>query len=133
MNPLIAQLRKNFSLQSNALRYAIRLMLACTVVAILCELLDLKNGYWALYSVITCVWPTQGLSLQRARQRTLGTFIGMWLGISIAHSLGNNLMVIDLLLGLFVFMAIYLKIYNYGYYITFTTVVTVLLVCLVFP
>lgn len=119
--------------QSNASRYALRLMIGCFLVTVLCESLHLKNGYWAVFSVVTCIWPTQGISLQRAKQRTLGTFIGMWLGILIAHSFSNNLVLIDGLLVFFVFAAIYLKAYNYGYYITFTTVVTVLLVCLVFP
>ncbi len=124
---------KNKKLQPEAIRYAFRLTIGCLLVLICCEYLHSKNGYWALYSVITCVWPLQSISIKRVKHRTFGTFAGMWLGIFFAHLLTKHIFFIDLVVAFCVFMAIYLKMFGYGYYVTFVTTVTVLLICLLSP
>lgn len=126
-------LKENFQLNSNYMRYALRLMLACTLVAVLYQLLHLKNGYWAGFSVIACVWPTQGISIKRTYQRLLGTLIGMFIGIVVAHSIGRHILYIDIALPIIIFLTFYLRAYAYSLYVLFTTVVTILLICLVVP
>lgn len=133
MNSASNIIKNNFTLNSNYLRYAIRLTLGCTLAVILFELLHLKNGYWVAFSVIACVFPTLGQSLKRTKQRILGTFIGMWVGILVAHSFGFNYIFIDILLPVFIFLTFYSKAYAYSLYVFFITIVTVLFMCLLVP
>lgn len=133
MRTLTTALKSHWHWQSPYLRYAVRLSSACLLIVTLYSLLALPNGYWAAFSVIACVWPTQGISLQRIRQRLIGTFLGMWLGILIAHFFLSNGYVIDALLPVFIFLMFYLKAYDYSFFVFFTTVVTMLFVCLLLP
>lgn len=124
-------LRKNFTLNSNYMRYALRLMISCSFTVFLYN--SFQNGYWAAFSVIASVFPTVGLSLQRAKQRVAGTFVGMWAGILIAHFFGTNPLYINILLPIFIFLTFYLRAYSYSFYVFFTTIVTVLFICLLIP
>lgn len=130
---LYATLKDNFNLSSNYLRYSIRLTLACFIALIVEESLHLQNGYWVVFSVIACVWPTFGISLQRTKQRIVGTFIGMWLGIIVGHFFGGDLVYIDIILPIFIFLTFYLRAFSYSYYVIFVTVMTVLFICLLVP
>ena len=133
MNLLLDQLKKNLTFDSNYFRYALRLLISCSLTVFLYQYLHLSNGYWAAFSVIACVWPTQGQSLKRAVQRILGTFLGMWLGILAAHSIGHHLIFIDIFLPIFIFLAFYLRVYSYSLYVLFMTILTVLFICLIIP
>ena len=129
----LSLLKSHFHWQSVYLRYAIRLTIACFLAVLLYTLLALHNGYWLAFSVLACVWPTTGISLQRIRQRMIGTFLGMWLGILIAHFFIGQYWLIELVLPLFIFLMFYLKAYDYSLFVLFTTVVTMLFVCLLDP
>lgn len=133
MNFLPDQLKNNLTLESNYFRYALRLLVSCSLTVFLYQFLHLNNGYWAAFSVIACVWPTQGQSLKRAIQRILGTFLGMWLGILAAHSIGHHLILIDIFLPIFIFLAFYLRVYSYSLYVLFMTILSVLFICLIIP
>jgi uncharacterized membrane protein YccC len=133
MNILLDRLKNNLSLDSNFFRYALRLVISCSLTVFLYQFLHLKNGYWAAFSVIACVWPTQGQSLRRAFQRILGTFLGVSLGIIVAHSVGHHLIFVDIFLLVFIFLAFYLRAYSYSLYVLFITVLTVLFICLIIP
>lgn len=133
MNYYLSQVTKNLTLNSNYFRYALRLIISCSFTVFLYQFFHLTNGYWAAFSVIACVWPTQGQSLRRAIQRILGTFLGMWLGIAVAHSFGHNLIFLDIFLPIFIFLTFYLRAYTYSLYALFITVLTVLFTCLVIP
>lgn len=133
MNLVLDRLKDNLTLNSNYFRYALRLLISCSLTVCVYQLFHLKNGYWAAFSVIACVWPTQGQSLRRAFQRILGTFLGIGLGIVAAHSVGRHLIFIDIVLPIFIFLAFYLRIYSYSIYVLFMTVLTVLFICLIIP
>lgn len=133
MNSLLKMLKNNLTLESNYFRYALRLMISCALTVFLYQFFDLKNGYWAAFSVIACVYPTQGQSLKRATQRIFGTFLGMWLGIIAAHSVGHHLIFIDIFLPILIFLAFYLRSYSYSFHAPFGTVLTVLLICQIIP
>lgn len=133
MNSSLAQLQSNFTLSSNYLRYALRLVISCTFTVFLYQFFHLSNGYWAAFSVIACVFPTQGQSLRRAAQRILGTFLGMWLGIVVAHSFGHRLIFLDIFLPIFIFLTFYLRAFTYSLFVLFITVLTVVFTCLVIP
>lgn len=124
---------KIIDLNSRYGRYAIRLSLSCFFVVVFYKFFHIEHGYWAAFSVIACVVPTAGQSLERSRQRILGTFIGMILGIVVAHTFGKNMLGISILIAVFVFLTVYLKTLSYSYYVTFNTVIAVLFVCLIIP
>lgn len=133
MNLLLDQLKNNLTFDSNYFRYALRLVISCSLTVFLYQFLHFQNGYWAAFSVIACVWPTQGQSLKRAIQRILGTFLGMGLGVVAAHSIGRHLIFIDIILPIFIFLAFYLRAYSYSFYVLCMTVLTVLFICLIIP
>lgn len=133
MKKVINTLKENFNLESDFFRYTIRLTISCSIVMILYKLLHLKNGYWAAFSVIACVWPTLGVSLQRTKQRIIGTFFGVLIAILFAHTFGSNFILIDVLLPIFIFLTFYLRAYSYSLYVVFTTVVTIMFICLLVP
>jgi uncharacterized membrane protein YccC len=133
MNLLLDRLKNNLTLDSNYFRYALRLLISCSLIVCLYQFLHLKNGYWAAFSVIACVFPTQGQSLRRAIQRIIGTFLGIGLGIVAAHSIGRHLIFIDIVLPILIFLAFYLRAYSYSLYVLFMTVLTVLFICLIIP
>ena len=133
MNHILSLLKSNFNLKSLYFRYSIRLSISCFFVVFFYKILELNNGYWAAFSVIACVYPTHGRSLQRVEHRVIGTFIGMCLGILIAHLVGADLILTDIFIMLFIFLTFYLKPFSYMLYSVFTTVVTVLFVCLLTP
>lgn len=133
MNANLIQLRDNLTLSSNYLRYALRLVVSCTFTVFLYQFFHLSNGYWAAFSVVACVFPTQGQSLKRAAQRILGTFLGMWFGIVVAHSFGRHLIFLDIFLPIFIFLTFYLRAFTYSLYVLFITVLTVIFTCLVIP
>lgn len=129
----IATLKSQWQWQAPYCRYALRLSLACFLTVALYTLCHIQNGYWAVFSVIACVWPTQGISLRRGRQRVIGTFLGMWLGIALAHSMIATGFIIDAVLPLFIFLMFYVKAYDYSVHVFFSTVVTMLFICLLDP
>ncbi|MBS0351043.1 MAG: FUSC family protein [Proteobacteria bacterium] len=133
MKLLLDRFKNNLTLDSNYFRYALRLLISCSFTVYLYQFFHLKNGYWAAFSVIACVWPTQGQSLKRAIQRIIGTFLGMGLGIVAAHSVGRHLIFIDIALPIFIFLAFYLRAYSYSLYVLFMTILTVLFICLIIP
>lgn len=130
---VMARLIHHFQAQSLYLRYAVRLMMACTLTACLCYVEQWPNGYWALFSVVGCVWPTQGISVQRMWQRLAGTFLGIGLGILLAYGLGEQPIAISFLLPLAIFLMFYLKVFGYSFFVFFASVVTMLLVSLLDP
>ena len=60
MNFLLDQLKNNVTLDSNYFRYALRLLISCSLTVFLYQYLHLNNGYWAAFSVIACVWANPG-------------------------------------------------------------------------
>lgn len=115
------------------LRYALRLTVSCILITLLYRLLHLDHGYWAVFSVLACVFPTSGQSILRSKQRIIGSFIGMILGILIGYTLGHSLVYADILILIVVFLTVYLKVFSYSYYNLFNMAITVLLICLIEP
>ena len=128
-----ATLVQQFHWRSLYLRYAVRLSIACTVCVALYTFFPLQNGYWIAFSVIACVWPTQGMSLLRIQQRFWGTFIGIGLSLVLAQFVTVHIWLVDAVLPLCIFLMFYLKAFSYAFYVFFATLVTLLFVCLLNP
>lgn len=126
-------LKQHCHWRSLFLRYAIRMSIACSLCVALYTFFPMNNGYWAAFSVIACVWPTQGMSMLRIRQRFWGTFFGIGLSLWLAHLIHQHWWLIDALLPLCIFLMFYVKASNYALYVFFATLVTLLFVSLLNP
>ncbi|WP_218149655.1 FUSC family protein [Sphingomonas rubra] len=64
----------------SALRQAIRIAIACAVAFAAYKLLGLKQGYWAVFTVLIVMQGSIGGTLGAALDRLLGTLVGASLG-----------------------------------------------------
>lgn len=67
---------QHFSLKSPMLRHALRLTIAIAFGFVLGSILDLKNAYWILLTIIVIMRPNYGLTKERSKNRIVGTIIG---------------------------------------------------------
>ncbi|AEH00051.1 FUSC family membrane protein [Lacinutrix sp. 5H-3-7-4] len=76
-------LLQHFSLKSPMLRHALRLSIAIVFGFLLGSLLDLKNAYWIVLTIIVIMRPNYGLTKERSKNRIIGTLIGAVIAIII--------------------------------------------------
>ncbi|MBQ0786206.1 MAG: FUSC family protein, partial [Oceanihabitans sp.] len=69
-------LLQHFSLKSPMLRHALRLTAAIVFGFLLGSVLDLKNAYWIVLSIVVIMRPNYGLTKERSKNRIIGTIIG---------------------------------------------------------
>lgn len=58
------------------LRHALRLSLAIVFGFLIGSILDLKNAYWIVLTIIVIMRPNYGLTKERSKNRIIGTIIG---------------------------------------------------------
>jgi uncharacterized membrane protein YccC len=76
-------LLQHFSFNSPMLRHALRLSTAIVFGFVLGSLLDLKNAYWIILTIIVIMRPNYGLTKERSKNRIIGTIIGAVIATSI--------------------------------------------------
>ncbi len=69
-------LTQHISLKSPMLRHALRISLAIGFGFLLGSLLDIKNSYWIVLTIIVIMRPNYGLTKERSKNRVIGTIIG---------------------------------------------------------
>ena len=69
-------LLQHLSFKSPMLRHALRLSTAIVFGFLLGSLLDLKNAYWIVLTIIVIMRPNYGLTKERSKNRIIGTIIG---------------------------------------------------------
>ncbi|WP_349664115.1 FUSC family protein [Cellulophaga lytica] len=69
-------LLQHFSLKSPMLRHALRLSLAIIFGFVIGSILDIKNAYWIVLTIIVIMRPNYGLTKERSKNRIIGTIIG---------------------------------------------------------
>lgn len=74
---------ENLSFNSTLFRHALRLTVTLLFAFILGTLLDIKNTYWILLTLIVIMRPNYGLTKERSKDRTIGTLIGAAFAIGI--------------------------------------------------
>ncbi|AUC83227.1 FUSC family membrane protein [Lacinutrix sp. Bg11-31] len=67
---------QHFSLKSPMLRHALRLTIAILFGFLLGSLLDIKNAYWIMLTIVVIMRPNYGLTKERSKNRIIGTIIG---------------------------------------------------------
>lgn len=76
-------LLQHFSLKSPMFRHALRLAIAIIFGFVLGSLLDLKNAYWIILTIIVIMRPNYGLTKERSKNRIIGTIIGALIATTI--------------------------------------------------
>ncbi|WP_452225846.1 FUSC family membrane protein [Lacinutrix cladophorae] len=76
-------LLQHFSLKSPMLRHALRLSITILLGFLLGSILDLKNAYWIVLTIIVIMRPNYGLTKERSKNRIIGTIIGALIATSI--------------------------------------------------
>jgi uncharacterized membrane protein YccC len=74
---------QNFSLNSTMFRHALRFTVAIVFAYLLGTLLDIRNTYWILLTIVVIMRPSFGLTKERSKDRIIGTFIGAAIAIGI--------------------------------------------------
>ena len=74
---------QNFSFDSTLFRHALRFTVAIIFAFILGTLLDIRNTYWILLTIIVIMRPNYGLTKERSKDRIIGTLIGAAIAIGI--------------------------------------------------
>lgn len=67
---------EHFSLESSIFRHALRITFAIVFGFALGHLLDIKNTYWIMLTIIVILRPNYGLTKERSKKRVVGTLIG---------------------------------------------------------
>ena len=74
---------QNLSFNSTLFRHALRFTVAILFAFLLGTLLDIKNTYWILLTLIVIMRPNFGLTKERSKDRIIGTLIGAAVAIGI--------------------------------------------------
>ncbi|WP_298497132.1 FUSC family membrane protein [uncultured Algibacter sp.] len=74
---------ENLSFKAPLFRHALRITLAIVFAFVLGTILDIKNTYWILLTIIVIMRPNYGLTKERSKNRIIGTFIGATIAIGI--------------------------------------------------
>ena len=74
---------QNLSFNSTLFRHALRLTVAILFAFVLGTVLDIRNTYWILLTLIVIMRPNYGLTKERSKDRIIGTLIGAAVAIGI--------------------------------------------------
>lgn len=105
---------QNFSFNSTLFRHALRFTVAIIFAFILGTLLDIRNTYWILLTIIVIMRPNYGLTKERSKDRIIGTLIGAAAAISIVL-LTQNVIVYGILAIISLILAFSLIQQNYKF------------------
>jgi uncharacterized membrane protein YccC len=109
---VLAPVRANLSLDSIALRHALRVGATAALATALVHALDLQRGYWATLSVITLLQAHPPATLTRSVQRVAGTAAGGLLAALIASVLHDP---VAILVVVFLCAAVSVAVLNINY------------------
>ena len=73
----------NFSFKSTIFRHSARLAVTVMIGFTVGSLFPLQNPHWILLTIIVIMRPNYGLTISRAKDRIIGTFIGGAVGIAL--------------------------------------------------
>ncbi|WP_299397127.1 FUSC family membrane protein [uncultured Gelidibacter sp.] len=123
---------QNFSLNSTLFRHALRFTVAMVFAFILGTLLDIRNTYWILLTIIVIMRPNYGLTKERSKDRIVGTLIGAAFAIGIVL-LTQNVIIYAVLAIISLTLAFSLVQQNYKSSAAFVTINIVFVYSLINP
>ncbi|MBJ7881056.1 FUSC family protein [Gelidibacter salicanalis] len=123
---------QNFSLNSTLFRHALRFTVAMVFAFILGTLLDIRNTYWILLTIIVIMRPNYGLTKERSKDRIVGTLIGAAIAVGIVL-LTQNVIIYAVLAIISLTLAFSLVQQNYKSSAVFITINIVFVYSLINP
>jgi uncharacterized membrane protein YccC len=81
--PVLETLRASLTLDSLAMRHALRVAIITAVAVLVTRLLNLPRGYWVTITALIILQPFAGATLIRGLQRFLGTVAGALLTVAL--------------------------------------------------
>lgn len=81
--PVLETLRASLTLNSMAMRHALRVAIVTTIAVLVTRLLNLPRGYWVTITALIILQPFAGATLIRGLQRVLGTVGGALLTVAL--------------------------------------------------
>lgn len=81
--PVLETLRASLTLDSFAMRHALRVAIVTSVAVLVTRVLNLPRGYWVTITVLIILQPFAGATLIKALQRVLGTVAGALLTVAL--------------------------------------------------
>lgn len=116
---------ENINFKSAYFRYALRMTIAMLVGLTIGKLIDLKNEYWILLTIVVILRPGYGLTKSRTKNRVLGTIIGGLIGIVILYFI-SNVYVLSTLTVIAMLMGYWYSSSDYRVGVTFVTLYIIL-------
>ncbi|MEO9327810.1 FUSC family protein [Gordonia aurantiaca] len=106
-------------------RYALQVMVACSVAVVVGDLISASRWYWAVLSAFMVFngMATRGAILTKAVKRVKGTVVGLAIGIAMLLIIGEHPVIQYVIVVSAVFFAFYLGAVSYTWTILFITVV----------
>ncbi len=124
----LANLRANLTLQSSALRHAIRLALCLAIGEAVAHQLHNHRSYWLAMTIVLVLKQEFAATFSRGLLRIGGTILGLLLATGLFHFFPPGIGMEVVMVGVFVFLLRWAGAANYG---VFTVVVSALIVLLV--
>ena len=124
--PVMETIRASLTLDSLAMRHALRVAIVTAVAVLVTRLLHLPRGYWVTITVLIILQPYGGATVLKALQRVLGTVAGALLTVALVAVIHDAR---GLLVAIFILATIcvaFLRV-NYLVYAVFLTPTFVLL------
>ena len=124
--PVMETIRASLTLDSLAMRHALRVAIVTAIAVLVTRLLHLPRGYWVTVTVLIILQPYSGATVLKALQRVLGTVVGALLTVGLVALVHDTR---GLLVAIFVLAMVcvaFLRV-NYLIYSVFLTPTFVLL------
>jgi uncharacterized membrane protein YccC len=124
--PVMETLHASLTLDSLAMRHALRVAIVTSIAVLVTRLLHLPRGYWVSLTVLIILQPYSGATVLKALQRVLGTVVGALLTVGLVAVVHDTR---GLLVAIFILATIcvaFLRV-NYLIYSVFLTPTFVLL------
>jgi hypothetical protein len=113
-SPAARLLGENFTLKSEAFRYALKLAAALALAVVAAHFLALSNGYWVPMTALLVLRTDVRETFTRGLARVLGTFVGAGLATLLASQLRPDPWSLSALVVLFAWLCYSVVNVNYG-------------------
>lgn len=106
-----------------ALRSGIAVVIAILFVAIF----EVKFGYWLILTTIIILQPTLGATLNKAKQRTIGTLLGVAVGSILILAISHSLLGIAICIAFLIFTCVLTRTISQAVFVFSGTIIAILL------
>ncbi|MED7820226.1 MULTISPECIES: FUSC family protein [unclassified Francisella] len=127
---------KEKGLQKNIntyLIYGVKLSFILFISQYLLLIYKVSHGFWIIITIIVCFLPTTKDTLIRVLERVLGTFIGAIIGYIIIYFFNSNIIVLEIIFPLTLFITYYYRCHKYHISTIYLTLTTMLFINAVTP